>query len=173
MNISQLIEGLVAKNVMYGDLHIKNDSNNLIDVLKWLNTDIIHPLNNDQYYNDVNNLISNLEQDNNLKAKMIENIQQNNLFIEAPSFSEIDIRRLYQKSAKPNEDVLVKKETLQYLKDKLKVDLAFPIQDITLKKIFCTPIYIMKLYKLVSHIISARDLGPCKAIKLVVAYIRN
>ena len=33
-----------------------------------------------------------------------------------------------------------------------------------IENIFCSPIYIMKLYKLVSHIIAARDIGSVKAI---------
>ena len=36
--------------------------------------------------------------------------------------------------------------------------------DVRLKNIFCAPIYTIKLYKIASHIISARDLVATKAI---------
>lgn len=167
MNISQLIEGVSGKNVLHCDQYIKDNQDNIgeiINKLNWLNYSTIKHFNDNQYFNDVNNLINNMKQDSNFAKTFINDVVNNNLFIEAPSFSEINIKALVRDSFPPNETVLIKEETLKYIKQKLKVDLAFPLKDVYLNNIFCAPIYIMKLYKLVSHIINARDVGPCKAI---------
>jgi len=50
------------------------------------------------------------------------------------------------------------------MKQKLKVDIEFPEEDIYLKNVFCAPIYIQKLSKLVNKIINARDFGSVKSI---------
>ena len=170
MNLSQLTEGVVSKNTMICDRFIrtKPDEENLINTLNWLNNSTIKYLSfegiNSKYYKDVQALTEQMKGNECLQKQFINNVIKNNLFIEAPTFSEIDVNNLIKHSHTINETVLIKRETIKYIKDKIKVDMAFPLQDIKLKNIFCAPIYIMKLCKLVSHIIAARDLGSVKAI---------
>lgn len=164
MNLSQLLEGMVAKNVMACDKYIRSNPEDVVNTVGWLNDSVLKYFHDDKYYNDVKTLLQQIEYDKNVRNKFIDQVVENNLFVEAPSFSEVDTRQIFKNSIPPNEDVLIKRETLMYLREKLKVDMPFPAKDVTLKNIFCAPIYIMKLYKLVSHIISARDLGPCKYI---------
>ncbi|MFW6247037.1 MAG: hypothetical protein ACOC22_02580 [bacterium] len=165
MNISQILEGMVSKNIHDIDKKIKNEDCNVISEIEWLNNNIIKEFNDEQYYTDVNSIIKRLKSDKLFKQKFIENIKENNLFIEAPCFGEINTKNIYKNSRIPiNEEVLIKKETIKYLKQKLKVNVNFPTQDIKIQNIFCAPIYTMRLYKLVSEIISARDLGGTKAV---------
>lgn len=164
MNLSQLLEGVTAKNVMCADNYIKEQPDELINTLEWLNNGTIKYFNEPNYFNDVSQLISNLKGDALLRNQFVENIRKNNLFIEAPSFSRVQIRDMYKHAVPTNEKVLIKRETLMYIKQTMKVDIPFPTEDVELENIFCAPIYIQKLYKLASHIISARDLGAVKHI---------
>jgi DNA-directed RNA polymerase subunit beta len=159
MNVSQIIEGLVAKNVWMADKYIKNHPNEMTQSLKWLNDNIIKNFNNNKYYNSVNNLIDKLNIDQDLKEEFYNNIKENNLFIEAPDFSSINIREIYKQSIPLKESVLLSKELLKYMKQKLNIDNFSTDKDIELKNIMCSPIYIMKLYKLVEHLWNSRDIG--------------
>lgn len=165
MNISQLLEGIVSKEVMEAEERIINNPDNSINEVKRINENIIKHFNSENYYNDINNFIQQLEQDKELQNRFNQDVKDNGFFIEAPSFSEINIKEIIRKNKSFNEDIKITKETLNYFKDKLKIDLPFTINgDVILRKKFCAPIYTMKLYKLVSEIVTARDLGKCKFI---------
>jgi len=164
MNISQVIEGLISKEVMKSEHQILKDENKVCNVLENLNQMIIKNLNSDQYYNDVSNLIKKMRRNKKIRDQFIDDVKNNGLFIEAPAFSELEIKKIINNSNNIREKILIKKETLQYLKDKLKVELPFQMKDIYLDNIFCAPIYTMKLHKLAHEVITSRDLGKCKFI---------
>ena len=161
MNISQIVEGVVGKNVMKCEQAImNNDTSKLQD----LNDDIIKNLNNDQYYNDVNELINKINKNELFKNRFINNVKEHGLVIEAPSFSQLNIKNIVKNSKDLRETILIKKECLQYIKDKMKVDIPFPMQDIEIKNIFCAPIYTMRLHKIAKDVLTSRDLGKYKFI---------
>ncbi len=163
MNYGQVLEGLVSKSVMYCDEHIKKYPKDTKFVINWLNENVLQFIDN-QYYNRIKtDIIANLDNQDFLNS-FVENIQSSNLFVEVPSFAEVDIRNLLKNAVNYKETVLLKKELLKYIKQKLKVDIGFPEEDIYLENIFCAPIYIQKLSKLVSKIINARDFGSVKSI---------
>lgn len=165
MNYGQLLNGSIAKTVMFCDKHIKSNPDSVKDVIKWLNDNIIYYLKEEKdYFNQVNELIKDLD-DEIFKTKFLNNIIQNHLFIEGPCFGHTDIKSLQENWINPNEPLLIKKELIQYIKDKLKLknDFVFT-NDIVRNNIFCVPMYTQKLYKLTNHIINARDLGPVKGI---------
>ena len=164
MNLGQLSEGTVGKNVMYCDRYIKENPNKTIDTVSWLNEKIIKNLNDKRYYNSVNQLIVDMRNNQNLREEFIQNVKDTNLFIEAPQFSETNIDAILRDGINPNETVLIKKETVEYFKKKLKLDVIFDEADKKITNIFCCPLYIMKLYKLTKHICNARDFGPVKQV---------
>ena len=164
MNLGQINEGLVGKNVMYCDRYIKKEPEKTIETLKWLNETIIKSLNDPVYYESVRTLIEDLSVNNSLRHKFVDNVRQNNLFIEAPAFAETDVDTILREGIPPNEQVLIKKETIDYFKQKLKIELPFQSTDQVLENIKCCPLYIMKLYKLTSHICNARDFGPVRQV---------
>lgn len=164
MNLGQLSEGTVGKNVMYCDRYIKENPAKAIDTVTWLNEQIIKNLNDDKYYNSVNQLINSMKNDSNLKEEFIQNVRDTNLFIEAPQFSETNVDAILQNGINPNETILIKKETVEYFKRKLKLDVVFDETDRKIPNTFCCPLYIMKLYKLTKHICNARDFGPVKQV---------
>jgi len=161
----QVIEGVVSKEIMLSEERILNDPSTCISELTKINQNIISNLNTKDYYTDVNNLIASMRNDPEIVNKFVDDVKQHGLFIEAPSFSEINIKELIKRNRSHIENIQIKKETLNYMKDKLKIKLPFTINgDVVLKNKFCSPIYTMKLYKLVSEIVTARDLGPVKFI---------
>jgi DNA-directed RNA polymerase beta subunit len=163
MNLGQINELIIGKNVMFADQVIKNKPEKTKKIITWLNEFIIKNLNNDKYYEEINYLIKKLD-DDYFKKEFIENVQKTNLFIEAPAFSEINVRKIVKNGINPQEDILIKKELIEFMEDKLKVLYEFKKRDCIVKNIFCGPMYIQKLYKIASKIVWARDLGSLKAI---------
>lgn len=163
MNISQILEGVIAKNVLYCDEYLRNYDNSG-KAVKWISENILKFIGNEKYYKDSLNLSEILKNDKEQNEKFLNLVRKNNFYIECPSFGNIDIHNLIKHSVKTNEPVLLKKELLKYMRQKLGINLPFTPEDKILKSVFCAPIYTMKLYKLVSHLITARDFGPCKMI---------
>ncbi|MCF8354336.1 MAG: hypothetical protein K9H48_07770 [Melioribacteraceae bacterium] len=166
MNFSQITEGAVSKNVFECERKIREDPSKSPEIIKWLNDNIIKEFNYDEYFNQVSDFQKKIESDEELREKFNKHVIDNNLFIEGPNFSEVNIKNLLKNSRIPiNEEVVIKKECLQYLKQKMKMEhLPVPVQDVTLKNIFVAPIYTLRLNKLASSIITARGLGPCKFV---------
>lgn len=166
MNLGQIIDGSVAKTVMYCDKHIRENPDEVKNTISWLNENIIQYLSDDKsYYNKINTDIINNLDDEEFKQKFIDDVVKRNLYVEGPCFSHIDLDNLKNNWVNPNEDVLIKKETIEYMKDKLKIKNDFVItQDIIRENIFCVPMYVNKLYKLTKNIISSRDFGAIKEI---------
>ena len=165
MNTSQLIEAVVSKEIMLSEERILNNPTTCISELTKINNDVIKHFNSVQYYKDVDNLIKQMTNDPTLVDEFVDDVRENGMFIEAPSFSELDIKQLIAKNTSHIENIKIEKKTLLYMKDKLNFNLNFTINgDVVIKNKLCAPIYMMKLYKLATEIISARDLGKCKFI---------
>jgi len=162
-NLGQLLEAVVGKSTMYCDEHIRQNPENAKEIITWLNESIIKYINPEYSSRIKNEIINNLD-NIEFRNSFVENIKESNLFVEAPSFAEIDIKTLLKNSIDYKEPVLIKKETIKYMKQKLKLETPFPDEDVHLENILCAPIYIQKLSKLVSKIINARDFGSVKSI---------
>lgn len=165
MNIGQVIDGAIAKTVMCCDNFIRNNPDQVKETINWLNNNIIKYIyENDHYYNRVNELEQKLE-DEDFKQHFLNDIYQKNLYIEAPSFTHIDLINLNKNWINPNESVLIKKKAIDYIKDRLKLKNDFTItSDIVRKNIFCVPMYVNKLYKLTKTTMNSRDFGLVKDI---------
>jgi DNA-directed RNA polymerase beta subunit len=163
MNFGQLLEGIISKTIMMTDQLIKNDPKNVKQIIQNLNENIIKYIDVNYYTRIHSEIIDNLN-DPSFNTAFVENIQKSNLFIESPSFAEINIKSLLQNIIPANESVLLKKSLIKYMRQKLNLKVNLPEQDTYLKNIFCVPIYIQKLSKLVKKIINARDFGSVKSI---------
>jgi len=150
---------------MLSEEQMLNDPNCCISELTKINENIISNLNTTDYYTDVSNLISRMNEDPQVVKEFIKDVKTNGFFIEAPSFSVLNIKKLIKQNRSHVEHIKIKKETLNYMKDKLKFELPFTINnDVIIKNKFVVPIYTFKLYKMVSEIVAARDLGKCRFI---------
>lgn len=164
MNLSQVLELTCAKITHKADVLIKKDPNNIGYYLSELNETVLKYLGNNEYYDNVKKLISAINKDENIKNDVINNIINTNLFIEAPSFTKVDIRNLLKNiNPKPNENIVIPLKTVKYLKEKMGCfeDLIIT-DDIIIPNAFCGMMYIQKLNKISEKLITYRDLGPLK-----------
>ena len=166
MNLGQVLETMVAKAVQQVDENIKNGAN-LVDELKRLDPilKILHGESGD-YYVKYQNLLTELEQDKERQNEFMQLVASSNLFIEAKPFHMIDVYKLNQiinqQFAPIQEPVFIKKELVQYIKDKLHVQ-TFPVRDLWINSL-TGPQYILKLSKIADDILWARDLGRIKTV---------
>jgi DNA-directed RNA polymerase subunit beta len=166
MNLGQILNGSVAKTVKYCDQHIRQNPDQVKEVIEWLNDNIIYHLSENKDYHtrvekDIVNQLDNIE----FKEKFIDNIKDQHLFIEGPSFSHINLKELNKNLINSNESMLIKKETIKYVKDKLKLKSDFVINtDVIRENIYCVPMYVNKLFKLTKNIINSRDFGLVKDV---------
>ena len=164
MNYGQIINGMVSKSIAKYDENIRENPNKIKEYISELNEKIIYYLD-ENYYNDVRKLIINNLDNDEFKDNFLKNILDNNLFIRAKAFKKLNIKQLSSNLEPTNESIKISKKCLYYIKDKLKIDLNFTINDdIICKNIFVAPIYTMKLYKLTSKTINARDFGPVESL---------
>lgn len=171
-NLGQVLEAVVAKSVMHCDEHIKQNPQDIKETIKWLNESVIKCIDI-EYYTRINNEIINNLDNEEFRDKFTDSINSSNLFVEAPSFAEVNIKNLLKNSVDYKETILLKKSLIKFMKQKLNLELPFAEEDTYIKDILCAPIYIQKLSKLVTKIINARDFGSVKSIKFLVAQIGN
>ena len=156
MNMSQVAEGIISKSVMMTERLLKSTGD--ITHLQHLIDNVLQYV--DQQYSDrVQQFYESMKLNHSLKDRFIEDINKRGLYIECPTFGKININALNKYSTPVCEDVFVSNKLLKYMKQKLKIEVPTE-QDVTLKNIFCAPIYTMKLYKIANKLISARDFGP-------------
>lgn len=163
MNLGQILEVIVGKSVMNCNDYIKSTPENIESTITWLNEAIIKNINPTYYQKIKNEIINNLN-DEEFKNRFIKSITDTNLFIEAPCFATIDIRKLIKNIAPYKESIIIKKKLIDYMKQNLKLNLPVITNDIIIPNVFCGPMYIQKLSKITSKSINARDLGPVKSI---------
>lgn len=151
---------------MFCDEQIKKEPDSVVETLRWLNDNVIKYLyDNDKYYNRINNEIINRLGNKEFKDQFLDDIVKSHLYIEGPCFSHINMRKIQESVINPNESVLIKKETVDFIKDRLKLKNDFTItSDIIRQNIFCGPMYVNKLYKLTKSIINSRDFGAVKDV---------
>ena len=164
MNLSQLLEVTCAKPTCLTDRMIKKDPKNAEQYLNNLNETVIKFLGDEDYYNRVKQFINIMTKDDSVKKKFLDNVNKNNLFIEVPSFAKIQLRQLLRvASPKVNENVVLPLKLIKYMKQKVNCFQNLVINnDIVLPNIFVGPIYVQKLYKIASKLVTYRDFGPLK-----------
>jgi len=112
MNLGQILDGSIAKTVMFCDENIKRDPDSVKETLSWLNENVIKYLSgNPEYYERVNNEIINKLDNQDFKHSFLNDINRSHLYIEGPCFSHINMRKIQESIINPNEDVIIKKET--------------------------------------------------------------
>jgi len=161
MNLSQLLELTCAKPTKLANDLIKKDPANVCKYLSDLSDNVLQHLGNDSYVSQVQQLIKLCNKDISIKKQLVDDIINTNLYIEVPSFTKLDLHKIPH----PNEDVVIPKKTIDFMKNKLDCFKNFIInEDVVLPNIFVGPMYIQKLHKIANKLTMARDLGPLKSI---------
>lgn len=164
MNLSQVLELTCAKPTHYIDKAIREDPLHAGSHLRKLNEKVIKYLGDEKYYNMITKYCDLIDKDPLVRKEFVNSVKSTNLYVEVPSFTKIDIRGLLNNTPyKANEDVVLPKKTINYLKEKMGCLKDFNItSDITMPNVFCGAMYVQKLHKISEKLITYRDLGPLK-----------
>jgi len=167
LNITQVIEGLISKTITKAEEEILQDTRYIPTTLKKLST-LASSLGDPEYSQAIYDLSEKIKRDSVLSDEFIASIRDLGLFFEGQNFATFDEHRLYDTIEKlfgvtPNEPIIIKRETLQFLKDKINIDISLPNNDIILDNIFAAPIYYLKLKQEAESKLSSRDFGNYKA----------
>ncbi|MEM3452003.1 MAG: hypothetical protein QW835_00050 [Candidatus Hadarchaeum sp.] len=160
MNLGQVLEVVVAKNVRQADSKIRAGEDPA-EVISGLNEKIISNLDK-SYSNRVSELVDRLKGDPSFRNRFVDEVVASNLYIYAPYFKKINVRNLVRNGIPPVEKIVLKKGLLEYLRDKIGVD--FPIAGDSVVRGFCGPQYVMRLNKLAKEIVNSRDIGPIRSL---------
>lgn len=167
MNFGQLVELIIAKTITNAEKRILNNPELIPEILSKI-SGLAAVLNRKNYSKNINDLTNLIKTNNTKKDEFLNSIKNIGLYFEAPNFANFDMDHLqnYVKETfniEPNEDILIPRKTLIYIKDKLKLKTTIPDHDIILKQILTGPIYMLKLKQEAHARFSCRDFGSYKA----------
>jgi DNA-directed RNA polymerase beta subunit len=169
MNLGQILEGIVAKAIVKTETQILSNTDDREQISNCVEKlSILANLFGDYNYETaIKELSSQIRNDSRRKNQFIASVKNMGLYFEAPNFTNFKITDLTNIvtdvfNCKINEDVVIPRKTLQFLKQKLNCDIPIPAKDIILKNKFFAPIYTLKLKQEANQRISARDLGSYK-----------
>ncbi len=165
MNFGQILEVLISKVIRKCEKEfiINQDSNQIHDELKKLSY-LAKLLNDEPYSNEIEILANNIKYNPDIKNKFLENIINGGMYFECKGFVDLNISEIHKKinelfNITTNDNIRIRKETFEYAKNLVGIDIETPKRDIVYDNIFNGPMYIIKLKHLASSKLSARDYG--------------
>jgi len=163
----QVLEGLVGKAVTKAESEMLKDPEKIPELLIEISK-MAEVLGENGYSNLIQDLALEIDQDEVKKGGFLASIKEVGLYFEAPNFATFDTSKLIKTinnsfDVTPNEPVLLRKELLQFMKEKMQLDVHVPNHNVILKDIFTAPIYTTKLKQEASARLSARDFGDYKS----------
>lgn len=166
MNFGQILEGLIAKAVLKAEENILADSSKITETLLNISK-IASTLNDEPYAQSISELAYKTKQHKVIRDQFIDSIKELGLYFEAPAFANFDINKLRMQlqedfQIKSTEPVILKRKLIQYINEKLKLDISIPHNDIILPNTFVAPIYTIKLKHESAAKSKSRDFGSYK-----------
>lgn len=173
MIFGQLLENIVSKSIVSAEEEIKQsfkkqDKQSIKETLYKLST-IAEILNENKYCEDIQNLANDIVENNDIYHKFVSSVNQLGLYFEVPNFTNFDISKLLKhintnfKNAEIIEPIRIKKETFEYMKNKLEIDVEIPDEDIIYNHLFSAPTYFLKLRHEALGKLTCRDFGSYKS----------
>lgn len=167
MNFGQIVEGNIAKVVTRVEEDILRDPSSAADNIKKLAM-IAESLEDYEYANKIKVLSNKIRTDPDIHDQFMVSIMDLGLYFEAQNFANFDEQKLHKNieqlfGTTVNEPMLLKRELLAFLKEKLELNVELPTHDIILNDIYCGPIYYLKLKQESASKLSCRDLGNYKS----------
>ncbi len=165
MNFGQVLEVLISKVIKKCEKEfiINQDPIQIHDELMKL-AYLAKLLNDEKYSEEIQILAKNIKFDSETKNRFIESITRNGMYFECKGFVDLNISEIHSKikelfNITTNDNLLIRKETFEYAKNLVKVNIDTPKRDIIYNNIFNGPMYIIKLKHLASSKLSSRDYG--------------
>ena len=179
-NFGQVPEGFLSKVICKVEDEIKKDPDS---TSYWLNqiSGIANIMNDPLYAERIIHLSSMIDHDPIKKKEFINNVNDVGLYFEAPNFANFkdeELNSYIERSfdVKANEDLLYKRELIEYMHDKMGLGreemewfynsnacVQLPNNDIIVKDILAMPVYMLKLKQEASSKYSSRDFGSYKS----------
>jgi len=177
MNFGQILEGLVAKAITKAESEILKNPDKIPDMLTEISK-IANILGDKDYGHLIQSLAFETRYNSVKKNELLSSIKEIGLYFEAPNFTSFNTHDLINQiktsfNVLPNEPILLRKDLLQLMKKKLKLDIPIPNHNIIVQDIFTAPIYTLKLKQEASARISSRDFGDYKSTTKQPAQGRN
>lgn len=168
MNFGQFIEGYIAKAITNSEETMKLHEEKIPEELRKI-AKISDVLKDDEYALKIRHLADQIESNHDLRRQFVNSINDVGLYFEAPSFANFKLKDLKdeienQFNIQSEEEIHISKDCVEYVQDKLKIKLnvTIPEEGVYLK-IFCAPIYTLKLKQEAYYRSSARDFGSYKS----------
>ena len=167
MNFGQVIEGNIAKVVSRAEDEILKQPSSAAENLMKLSV-LANSLGDPEYSQSISNLSNKIKSDSIIHEQFIASVRDLGLYFEGQNFANFNEHELHKNieslfGITVNEPVLLKRDLLVFIKDKMGVDIELPKNDITLDNIYCAPIYTLKLKQEAEGKLSSRDFGNYKA----------
>jgi len=169
MNIGQMLEGVTSKIITKSETDIlkyANDSQFISNELVKLSK-ISDLFNDNEYSLLIKQLADSISNDGTKREQFVASVRDLGLYFEAPNFTNFELKNLLKLAKQdfniePNENIVMPRKTLKFLKQKLDCDIDLPANDLIIKNIFTAPIYILKLKQEAKLRLNARDFGSYK-----------
>jgi DNA-directed RNA polymerase beta subunit len=163
MNLGQLIDTTISKAIQFCEKEILDNPGNISAILDKI-IKISNCIGNFKYSKEIEELKQNIESDNDFRTAFVMSIEKGGLYIECPSFCDFKYKELSdlikeEFNIEAVDAIRIKKETFEYMKKEVGVNLPVPDKDIVYPKIFNGPSYTLKLKQLSDTKTTSRDLG--------------
>lgn len=178
MNFGQIVEGIISKIIMKaeGTMLSSTSQDEVANELKLLSK-LANIMNQPKYEHQIRELALNVQSDSDIYHQFKSSINEIGLYYEAPNFANFDIKDIEEfgrnYGVPCNENVILPRETIRYMNQKLNIDMPLPHKDLVLKDVFASWIYTVKLKQEAASRITSRDFGTYKSTTKQPAKGRN
>jgi len=163
MNLGQIIDATISKAIQFCEKEILDNPENIPIILDKL-IKLSNCIGNYSYSQEIENLKQRIISDHEVQTAFIISVEQGGLYFEAPGFCDFKYKVLSdlidkEFGVRSVDEIRIKKETFEYIKDEIGIDIITPTEDIIFSKIFNGPSYTLKLKQLSDSKSTSRDLG--------------
>ena len=166
----QIPEGMISKVITNSEEEIldnQDDAGKIAGIVRKLSP-LARMFGDESYASAIEQLADQIKDNNRRKNQFLASIKNLGLYFEVANFTNFKLDELLKMvendfNCKVNEDIVVPRKTLQYMREKMDCDVELPKTDLILRDKFVAPIYTLKLKQEAKQRLSARDFGSYKS----------
>jgi len=170
MIFGQIIENIVSKTILSAEESILKNIQSKDHIAKVLIkiSKMAELFGNTEYAYKIIELAHSITTNDDVYNRFINSISQIGLYFEAPNFTNFQINELLKyidnnfSNSNIIEPIRIKRETFKYMKQKLKLEIDIPNDDIIYNHLVSGPTYFLKLKHESQKKITCRDFGSYK-----------